>query len=578
MGRIPFSRSFQYFLVVLVLFSIILYTQQLYADTEGNSILSFTSPLNHCNVNNQQTPEPVVGAIELNPTTTTITVTATSTPTLAPILSEAVSSEAAVKNPEPPYCNYCTSTDELCKRYGSFNLARSRAYEGPNARLKRVLRKLRSGQKIKIGIIGGSVSKGHGLTDRRNNWSHIYAEYIRETFASSTSSDAANVEVELINGSVGATVSEYMETCFREHIPEDVDLVIIELAINDQRLEGLAKGYENLIRAIFALPLRPAIINVQIMALMFSTITMGGDLHTAIAEYYDTPIISIRNVLLPHILRTTQLNPSDTSVEDYWFEHDSNGIDLRHLSLHGHRMLGDLLKSFTSRVACEGWHEEQQQASSHNKDANVVGGSDWAPYDSDRLEEFTPSLPNPNDGEDVSEYIPRQSLFQKYDHTTILRPATPFCRTTNTLAGTAYYSPYAHLLEPLPAPLSTEGPDAFAMWSHPENPGKVWLTARKPGVKAAFNVQTSALGRVRVTYLRSESFGLGSMWCWLDDNRQKGRRLDGYWHLKDINVANTHAIVEDATPGEHILHCEIMKETKDPGGGTEFRIVAVDAL
>ncbi|KAJ3985709.1 hypothetical protein F5890DRAFT_1552916 [Lentinula detonsa] len=579
MGRIPFSRSFQYFLVVLVLFSIILYTQQLYADTEGNSILSFASPLNHCNVNNQQTPEPVVGAIELIPTTTTITVTATSTPTLAPILSEAVSSEAAVKNPEPPYCNYCTSTDELCKRYGSFNLARSRAYEGPNARLKRVLRKLRSGQKIKIGIIGGSVSKGHGLTDRRNNWSHIYAEYIRETFASSTSSDVANVEVELINGSVGATVSEYMETCFREHIPEDVDLVIIELAINDQRLEGLAKGYENLIRAIFALPLRPAIINVQIMALMFSTITMGGDLHTAIAEYYDTPIISIRNVLLPHILRTTQLNPSDTSVEDYWFEHDSNGIDLRHLSLHGHRMLGDLLKSFTSRVACEGWHEEQQQqASSHNKDTNVVGGSDWAPYDSDRLEEFTPSLPNPNDGEDVSEYIPRQSLFQKYDHTTILRPATPFCRTTNTLAGTAYYSPYAHLLEPLPAPLSTEGPDAFAMWSHPENPGKVWLTARKPGVKAAFNVQTSALGRVRVTYLRSESFGLGSMWCWLDDNRQKGRRLDGYWHLKDINVANTHAIVEDATPGEHILHCEIMKETKDPGGGTEFRIVAVDAL
>ncbi|KAJ4470801.1 hypothetical protein J3R30DRAFT_1122654 [Lentinula aciculospora] len=579
MGRIPASRSFQYLIIAVIFISIILYFQSsvFYTDAyPGNSTSSFDSPIAHCNINNgQQASEHVEGeGAEWAPTTATITVTttatSTSTTTVAPILG------GPAKNSEPPYCNYCTSSDELCKRYGSFNLARSRAYEGPNARLKRVLRKLRSGQKIKIGIIGGSVSKGHGLTDRRLNWSHIYAEYIRETFARSTSADPANVEVELINGSVGATISEYMETCFREHIPEDVDLVIIELAINDQRLERLAKGYENLIRAIFALPLKPAIINVQIMALMFATITMGGDLHTAIAEYYDTPIISLRNVLLPHIFRSTQLDSSDTSVEDYWFEHDSNGIDLRHLSVQGHRMLGDLLGSFTSRVACEGWREEQLLQNGKNID--IIGGWDWAPYDSDRFEGLSPSLPNPNEGSDVSEYIPRQTLFQKYDHTTILRPATPFCRTTNTLAGTSYYSPYANLLEPLPAPLSTEGLDAFALWSHPQNPGKVWLTARKPGVKAAFKVITSALGRVRVTYLRSESYGLGSVWCWLDNDRQKGRRLDGYWTLKDIHVANTHAIVEDATPGEHILHCEILKETKDPGGGTEFRIVAVDAL
>jgi len=65
----------------------------------------------------------------------------------------------------------------------------------------------------------------------------------------------------LINGSVGATVSEYMETCFQEHIPEDVDLVVIELAINDRRMECLAKSYENLIRALRVLP---TIINLQV--------------------------------------------------------------------------------------------------------------------------------------------------------------------------------------------------------------------------------------------------------------------------------------------------------------------------
>ena len=37
-------------------------------------------------------------------------------------------------------------------------------------------------------------------------------------------------------------------------------------------------------------------------------------------------------------------------------------------------------------------------------------------------------------------------------------------------------------------------------------------------------------------------------------------------------------ITTSASPGEHLLHCEVLKETKDPGGGTEFRIIAVDAL
>ncbi|KAJ4470802.1 hypothetical protein J3R30DRAFT_3710698 [Lentinula aciculospora] len=553
MGRIPSlrisSHSFRdYTLIVVVLLSILLLAKFIvfYKDGELDGHSAF-----YCNVdvnvnvdNDNSRPSEIAEAV------------AALTPT--PKVKPAMEAERAR---EPGYCEYCTTKDDICKRYGTFNLARSRAYEGPNARLKRVLRKLSSGEKIKIGIIGGSVSGGHGLKDYHTNWSYLYAQYIRETFA------PENVElVELINGSVGATVSDYMETCFLEHIPEDVDLVVIELAINDMRLEQLAMGYENLIRAIFALPNRPAVINLQIMALMFSSITMGGDLHTAVAQYYDTPIVSVRNVLLPHIFRSTELNSSDTSVEDYWFHHNGGDIDLRHLGTNGHRILADLLISFTSRVACEGWREEQQAATQQH---DIVGGFDWHPEG--RIENgVTPSLPNPNEGSDVSEYIPRQSLFQQYDHASVLLPAKPSCQIASPNAK--------HPLNPLPPPLSTLGPDAFSLWSHPKNPGKVWLTARKPGVTVAFRVRTSAWGRVRVTYLRSESYGLGSVWCWVDEQREKGRRLDGWWQQKNIHVANTHNIAESISPGEHILSCEILKETKDPGGGTEFRIVAVDAL
>ena len=39
----------------------------------------------------------------------------------------------------------------------------------------------------------------------------------------------------LINGAVPATGSDYFAMCFGEHIDKDVDLVILEIAINDQR-------------------------------------------------------------------------------------------------------------------------------------------------------------------------------------------------------------------------------------------------------------------------------------------------------------------------------------------------------
>jgi len=81
----------------------------------------------------------------------------------------------------PAECTYCTERDPICKRYGyvycvyfqhgtpiysffldfrEYNLARSRSYEGPSARLRRVLHNARSGKPTKIAVLGGSVSAG----------------------------------------------------------------------------------------------------------------------------------------------------------------------------------------------------------------------------------------------------------------------------------------------------------------------------------------------------------------------------------------------------------------------------------
>lgn len=84
----------------------------------------------------------------------------------------------------------------------------------------------------------------------------------------------------MVNGAQGATGSDYFSFCYAEHIPEDVDLVMVELAVNDdlyvafvwtregvRRLMsshgGTLESYEQLLRALLDLPNKPAVIAVE---------------------------------------------------------------------------------------------------------------------------------------------------------------------------------------------------------------------------------------------------------------------------------------------------------------------------
>jgi lysophospholipase L1-like esterase len=152
------------------------------------------------------------------------------------------------------------------------NLARALAFEGANARLKRVIRKAMRGEKIKIGILGGSVTAGHGVKEH-DRWSTLYGNWWREAFP--------KAEIEVTNGAVPATETSYYMTCFEEHIDKDVDIVVIEMGINDRRcvsvsrvtwfgfslearFDSLAQSYEYLLRALLELPNQPAVINLHV--------------------------------------------------------------------------------------------------------------------------------------------------------------------------------------------------------------------------------------------------------------------------------------------------------------------------
>lgn len=52
------------------------------------------------------------------------------------------------------------------------------------------------------------------------------------------------------------------------------------------RYDIFAEANEWLLRALLELPKKPAILNLQTMALMFDKISTGGDLHNGLMNYY----------------------------------------------------------------------------------------------------------------------------------------------------------------------------------------------------------------------------------------------------------------------------------------------------
>jgi hypothetical protein len=80
---------------------------------------------------------------------------------------------------------------------------------------------------------------------------------------------------------------------------------------------------------------------------------------------------------------------------------------------------------------------------------------------------------------------------------------------------------------------------------------------------------------VLIAYQRSAMFGLGSVLCWVDDDRSAGQIIDGYWREKERNMGMVAVVAENLMPGPHRLSCELQETTLDPGGKHEFRFIAV---
>ncbi|KAH9811241.1 hypothetical protein DFH28DRAFT_901020 [Melampsora americana] len=89
--------------------------------------------------------------------------------------------------------------DDLIKFYGRDVIMMGRGYEGSGTRTRKFLKSLQKGKAVKIGVVGGSVSFGHGMY--KHGPGTIYSERVLE-WIKTTYPTNSNSHHELFNGAV----------------------------------------------------------------------------------------------------------------------------------------------------------------------------------------------------------------------------------------------------------------------------------------------------------------------------------------------------------------------------------------
>lgn len=205
--------------------------------------------------------------------------------------------------------------------------SRALTNEGDKARLASAMRKAASGEKVTVGVIGGSITQGSLASRSDNCYASGFFRWWSEAFP--------NGDFEFINAGIGGTDSYLgVHRVDEQLLSKAPDVVIVEFSVNDTDPVLNKYSYDSLVRKILSADNSPAVI------LLFTTTDAGfnlQDVHMEIGSAYDLPMISYRDAVYPEIEAETLL----------WKDISPDNI---HPNDNGHRMITQLLGIYLDSV------------------------------------------------------------------------------------------------------------------------------------------------------------------------------------------------------------------------------------
>ncbi|KLT40754.1 hypothetical protein CC85DRAFT_142686 [Cutaneotrichosporon oleaginosum] len=466
----------------------------------------------------------------------------------------------------------CKRPDPFEAQYSRANLRMTRGYEGSLARLERVIYKIMRGEKVAVGIIGGSVTAGHGVQDNER-WPLLLHEFFKAFYAPKT-------DIPVINGASPATGSDYFSFCFALHIPTDVDLVIVELGVNDVGEPDNLNTMEDLVRGLLDLDSQPAVIILEVLGFTGGGMGgAGGRYHLPLAQYYDVPFLNQRLPTLVHFARFPDL------MFQYFDKDGWGNRDYRHTNARGHRDASNIIASLLRDTTCalvsspafrlpppkpaiqsvleetgEASYDEQVNKLYENVPSALAALEEgWSEEEKTWIKPYErPSdVEEGQEGEHKASYrrpgvwqrrvehglVPRLEFMAEWNaNPDVRRPVfQPTCLSTK--ATEARFN------------LTPTFADGWEYWLHPDHNEKPYVMTREPGSRVTFEIPVHA-GTIKMFYLRSERMSLGKIRCWIDDDEAAGKEgvlLNGYWKRDWLNIGQYTTLAENLPEGTHRL-------------------------
>lgn len=233
----------------------------------------------------------------------------------------AVSPDAASNEVDPSVpVDFSAGVSE--KMYG-----RAIMSEGNLARLANAMRKAANGEKVTVGVIGGSITQGSLASNPANCYASKFNQWWTNKFP--------NAEINFVNAGIGGTNSYLgVHRVDEQLLSYEPDVVIVEFSVNDGDRVMNKYSYDSLVRKILSCKTNPAVM------LLFTTMDNGTslqDVHKEIGEAYDLPMISYHDAVYPEVAAGT-LNWADISPDNI------------HPNDIGHDIIGQILGRYLDGV------------------------------------------------------------------------------------------------------------------------------------------------------------------------------------------------------------------------------------
>ncbi|GAA5852468.1 hypothetical protein JCM9279_003459 [Rhodotorula babjevae] len=450
-------------------------------------------------------------------------------------------------------CEVChlDPSNPLCE-YGLDNIRMSRAYEGSGARLRRVLERALAGEEIGVGVIGASVTQGHGVLQGKQRWVDRWFDDFKALFPK------AKMHV----GAVPATDSRFFSYCFEAVVPKDLDLYLVELDVNNGPGPQTLRDDDALMRGLLQLPQEPAVIRVSAFTIIFPELARGAISSLVTSQFFDIPVIGVRNFLLPHVIRNRE------TAEEIFGLDQGGHRDYRHMGHVGHAAMADMLSLFIRKEACE----------THRR---IV---------LPRPPAFKRSGPWP--GEADQGKMPNLALWSSWVNPEPLVPVTPMCQSTMCPLSPLQVRSHSPTFE-------------FVTW----NDKHAW-TSSSPGAQIRITFRGTKVGlfiyasngqapnEVSADAAVRKVEAPGQALCWIEEpemTQDEWREQYGagddveeqkegpaaaqtwtvstHWPNKPAPQPEFVELTEGLDSGEHVLACEVSKETTS--GGHKWRVMGI---